>query len=513
MKILDGILEAVRRSGGKVIPGGEIFRLYDTYGFPLDLVRDVARDGGLEMDEAGFQAAMDAQRERARASWVGQEEAVAPIYRELESEIGGTEFVGYETLESDAVVKAVVRGGRVVEEVAEGGEAEVFLDRTPFYGEAGGQVGDTGHIHGEGLRLLVMDTKKPLDGMHSHHVRVEKGRLRVWARVKCRVDADRRRAIMRNHTATHLLQAALRGALGEHVKQAGSLVEPERLRFDFTHFSGLEEGELRAVEETVNEKIMENLRVEARESDIKEAVASGAIALFGEKYGEKVRTISVEGFSRELCGGTHVGATGEIGLFVIASEGSVASGIRRIEAVTGRAALERVRREREELEAVERMLRTSEPVPRLRELLDEVKELERERERLKGSQARDVAREIAGEAREVDGLKVVARKLQGLDQKELRTLADNVRDRLGSGVVVLASEKDGQAALLAMVTKDLTGSLKAGDILKAVAAAAGGRGGGKADMAQGGTRELDKLDSALQTVYDMVKGARDPGSR
>jgi alanyl-tRNA synthetase len=267
------------------------------------------------VDEKGFHEAMEAQRERARASWVGEEEAIASIYREVLSEAGKTGFVGHETLESDSVVRAIIRDGKVVEEVPEGQEAEVFLDKTPFYGESGGQVGDTGVMYSNDVRLAVLDTKKPLEDMHSHHVRVEKGPLRVWAKLTCRVDGERKRAIMRNHTATHLLQAALRSVLGEHVKQAGSLVEPDRLRFDFTHFSSVDEEELSNVEEAVNEKVMENIVLRTTESDMEEAVESGAMALFGEKYGEKVRVVDIADFSRELCGGTHTESTGEIGIF------------------------------------------------------------------------------------------------------------------------------------------------------------------------------------------------------
>jgi alanyl-tRNA synthetase len=505
MRILDEILSSLKDSGKTVIPGEEVFRLYDTYGFPLDLVKDIARDSGFEIDEEGFHASMDAQRERARASWVGEEEAVAPIYRELLSEIGKTVFVGYETTETDSVVRAIVKDGKVVEEVSEGEEAEIFLDKTPFYGESGGQVGDTGVMEAEGVRLEVKDTKKPLEGMHSHFIRVKKGTLKVWTKLRCEVNAERRRAIMRNHTATHLLQAALRTVLGEHVKQAGSLVEPDRLRFDFTHFSSLNKDELSSVEDIVNDRIMDNIPVTTEERDIKEALASGVIALFGEKYGEKVRVVGISDFSRELCGGTHCSATGEIGLFTIVSEGSVASGIRRIEALTGKSALKHIRDEQKELESIALMLKSDRPSEKVRLLIEELKTLQREKEKLKGEAVRDRAIEAVKGARTLDGVKVVSYRVDGLHQKDLRSLADNVRDRLGSGIIVLASAKDNQASFVAMVTKDLKERFNAGEILKKVAAASGGRGGGKAEMAQGGTKQIDKLDSALSSVYDIVR--------
>ncbi|MEJ2182027.1 MAG: alanine--tRNA ligase [Nitrospirota bacterium] len=506
MRILEDLIGKVKASGERLIPGGEVFRLYDTFGFPLDLARDVALDEGLQVDEAGFHEAMEAQRERARASWVGEERAIAPIYREVREEAGPTEFLGYERTEADALVKVVIQDGKVVEEVAQGGEAEVILDRTPFYGEAGGQVGDTGTLEAEGVVLAVLNTEKPLEDLPVHLVRVKRGTLRVWAKVRARVDEERRRAVMRNHTATHLLQAALRSVLGEHVKQAGSLVEPDRLRFDFTHFTALSGEDMASVETLVNEMVMENVPLQTEVSTVEEAVKAGALALFGEKYGETVRVVSVPGVSRELCGGTHVRATGDIGLFVLRSEGSVSSGIRRIEALTGRGALAHMKHEEEELRSIGAMLKAPEhPAAKVRELVEQLRELERERDRLKGAAMRKGSGDVLAGARTVGGVKVVAQKLEGLSPKDLRSFADHVRDRLGSGVVVLASVVDSQASLLAMVSKDLTDRLSAGRILKAVAEASGGRGGGKADLAQGGTRQTEKLDTALQTVYDIVE--------
>jgi alanyl-tRNA synthetase len=506
MRILDDVLKDVQASEEKLIPGGEIFRLYDTFGFPVDLVRDIAHDSGLKVDEEGFHRAMEVQRERARASWVGEDAEVASIYREVLAEGGESEFLGYESLESESVVKAIIRDGTSLEEVPEGEEAEVILDRTPFYGESGGQVGDTGSMSSGSVHLLVLDTKKPLEGVHSHRVRVMRGPLRVWDKLHCRVDGERRQSIVRNHTATHLLQAALRSVLGEHVKQAGSLVAPDRFRFDFTHFSAVPREELAVVEEQVNEKVMENITVGVEVKDIEEALESGAVALFGEKYSEQVRIIDIPEFSRELCGGTHVRATGDIGPFVIESESSVASGIRRIEGVTGRAAYRRIKGEERELDEISSLLKAPEnPVEKVKQLLQEVRELQRERERLKGAAMKDATGDIVASARDVDGMKVITRRQDGLSPKDLRALADRVRDKLGSGVIVLASVKDAQASLVSMVTTDLTGRVRAGDIIGEVARASGGRGGGKPDMAQGGTRDIEKLDSALESVYDIIR--------
>ena len=507
MRVMDDIIATLNQSGLKVIPGSELFKLYDTFGFPLDLARDIATDNSLLIDEEGFQQEMEIQRERARASWVGEEEAVASIYRELIAEVGKTEFAGYDSLESESVIKAVLSDGKVVKEAREGSEVEVFLDRTPFYGESGGQVGDTGEMSGENFRAVVLDTRKPVEGLHAHVVKVRKGTLRVWDRVRCRVDYEERKATMRNHSATHLLQACLKSILGDHVKQAGSLVSPSRLRFDFTNFSGLEESEVAAIEEMVNEKILENLPVVTTVMDIKNAIESGATALFGEKYGESVRVVSVPGVSSELCGGTHCRATGDIGPFVIVSEGSVASGIRRIEALTGRSALRFLREKAGALKRINDLLKTDHAYSRIEKLSADLKAVERELDAIK---AKEVAKDLSSileRARKIHGITVLSHRVDGLEQKDLRTLADTIRDKVGSGVIFIASAKDGRASMLSMVTRDLTGKLNAGEILREVAAATGGRGGGKAEMAQGGTNNLDALDKALESIYDIIEKA------
>ena len=504
MRLLDDAIFKMKQADGKVIPGDVLFKLYDTFGFPLDLARDMAMDHHLHIDEEGFNREMQLQRERARASWVGEEDAIASIYKELKSEIGETVFVGYDTLESESVIKAILRDGKVVNEASTGDEVELFLDRTPFYGESGGQLGDSGTIYCGTSEVSVKETKKEV-GLHSHIVTILKGSIKVWDKVTCVVDKDARMAIARNHTATHILHTALRTVLGEHVKQAGSYVSPERLRFDFSHFYQVEKGELNTIEDIVNAEVLENKPVDTEISDIQTALKTGVIALFGEKYGEEVRVVKVPGFSSELCGGTHCRMTGEIGLFTIISEGSVASGIRRIEAFTGKAAYEYLREKRDDLRRIGDVLKTDQPVERLEKVMADLKEKDREIETLKGKLSSHSSSSLLDLAKEVDGVRVLSCRVDNLEQKDLRVLADNVRDRLGSGIIVLASAKDNQASIVAMVTKDLTRQYSAGEILKNIAALAGGRGGGKPDMAQGGTKELDKLDDALESVYSLVK--------
>ena len=507
MKILDDLLYELKKKGEKLIPGGEVFKLYDTFGFPVDLVRDIALDSGYTVDEQGFHDAMEAQRETARASWVGADEAIASIYREVLTEAGNTEFLGYDREEADSVVRAIIRNGVTVNEAAKGEKVEVVLDRTPFYGESGGQAGDIGKLTGDEASLEVHDTKKPIEGLFIHQVVVRRGPLKVWAKLKAQVNTAHRNSIRRNHTATHLLHKALREVLGDHVKQAGSLVEAGRLRFDFTHFSSMSPEETREVEASVNEKILANIQLHTDVQDAEAAVASGAMALFGEKYGEKVRVVGIGDYSKELCGGTHCGATGEIGTFIIESEGSVASGIRRIEALTGTGALEHFDRGRGTLSEIGTMLKAPDkPAEKVRQLMDELKVLQKEKERLQGAAMKDASAGLVDEARDVNGTRVISARVDGLGAKDLRSLADKVRDRIGSGIIVLASVERDQASLLAVVTKDLTGSHKAGDILRKVAESCGGRGGGKPDMAQGGTKDISNLDAALESVFDMVKG-------
>lgn len=506
LSLLNSIIRDVKSTGVDIIGGEDLFRLYDTYGFPLDIARDIAAENGLGIDEPGFHAEMEKQKIRARASWTAEEAASAPVYRELFEKYRNTEFCGYEATESDATVLALISDGALVDELKAGQSGEVLLDVTPFYAESGGQIGDSGELSSDAVRAVVTDTKKPVEGISVHKVEIKRGALKPGARIRAAVDLEKRSATMRNHTATHLIHASLRHLIGEHVKQAGSYVSPEGLRFDFNHFNALDKNTIEALEDEVNEQILRNIKVETTVMETAKAMESGVTALFGEKYGDTVRVVTVPGVSSELCGGTHVRATGDIGLLKIFSEGSVASGIRRIEAVTGKEAVRYFRNGERELLQMKEILKTSEnPAEKLRRLVAEMKEIEKTLDRFKGRSAAERSSEILRRAREISGVKVVAARLDGMETKDLRVLADNVRDRLGSGILLLASEKDDQAAMVAMVTNDLTDKFSAGDLLKKVAAAAGGRGGGKPDIAQGGTKEIKKLDKALESLYDIVK--------
>jgi alanyl-tRNA synthetase len=504
---IDAIIEEMRRSGSDTIDGEELFRLYDTYGFPLDLVRDIAVDSGIKIDENGFNKAMEEQRERARASWVAEDTRSSGIYKKLQEKYGDTEFTGYDSLESSSRIVSMIKDGAEVNEITEGDQAEIVLNTSPFYGESGGQVGDTGSITGDNAKMTVVGTIKPVGGLHIHKTKVRRGTFRSGDPVTCDVDVNRRKAIMRNHTATHLLHASLRNVLGEHVKQSGSLVSDDRLRFDFTHFHGLDAGEKEEIERLVNSVVIDDKPVHTDISSIDEAVSSGAMALFDEKYGDTVRVVSVEGVSKELCGGTHCSATGEIGPFVITSEGSVAAGIRRIEAITGLAAIDYLNQRDSDMNALSAILKTDNPVEKVQRVLEEVKTLKKEIEQLKTSVTASKGVDPTDSAKVVNDTKVLVLRKDGLSGNELRTLSDNLKDKLRSGIVLIASVNDNQASILCSLTKDIANKYHAGDILKKVVSECGGRGGGKSHMAQGGTKEIDKLDKALDMVYDIVKEA------
>ncbi|MHB8882655.1 MAG: alanine--tRNA ligase [Thermodesulfovibrionales bacterium] len=506
--LLNGVIGSIRSAGGTVLPGTELFRLYDTYGFPLDIARDVAHENGMSIDEPGFHHEMEAQKIKARASWTVEDTSVASVYRELMQKFPATKFSGYDTMRSEAVVLALISKGQLVGSLDAGEQGEALLNVTPFYAESGGQSGDTGGLSSELVSAEVTDTAKPIEGYHVHHLVVRKGTLKTGDPLIAAVDRETRLATMRNHTATHLLHVTLRNFLGDHVKQAGSLVDPGRLRFDFTHFDSLDRDTVEAIEDEVNTRILKNLELNTTVMATAKAIEAGVTALFGEKYGDEVRVVSIPDTSSELCGGTHVHATGDIGLFRILSEGSVASGIRRIEAVTGRAAFLSFRAEDGELRKISELLKTSDnPSEKLQKVLLDMKSLEKSLEAFKDRSASELSGRILGKARDINGVRVIAYKIEGLDPKDLRVLADNVRDGIGSGIILLASVKDDQASMLAVVTRDLLGRFSAGDLLKKVAGGAGGKGGGKPDLAQGGTRDLKKLDSALESLYDIISQA------
>jgi alanyl-tRNA synthetase len=507
LKLLDDEIARLESDGQKVIPGEVVFKLYDTYGFPADLVDDIAVEHGFSVDVPGFEAAMAAQKERARAAWKGSgEEAVNPAHQALIAEGIKSRFVGYETLESPGQVLAVIKDGARVQSAGEGDMVEVVTDVTPFYGRAGGQVGDVGAIRSDEAGVQVTDTLKVGD-LFVHQGAVVRGTLTEGLTVELEVDAEKRAATAANHTSTHLLHRALRKTLGDHVKQAGSLVAPDRLRFDFTHFAAVDRAALDDIERQVNAEIRADRPVTTRIMPMDEAIQTGATALFEERYGDEVRLVEVEGFSRELCGGTHLSRTGQAGFFVILSEASVAAGVRRIEALAGGPAVAAMQSQRGMLlQAADALRSKPEQLPdRLARLQAQVKELEKEAEGLKGRLAAGGDSDVMDQVVETGGLKILAARVQAADPKSLRAAADRLRDRLKSGIVGLGAESDGKAMLLVMVTPDLTDRFKAGDIIKVAAAQVGGKGGGRPDMAQAGGPDASKLDEALKAVRDFVE--------
>jgi alanyl-tRNA synthetase len=497
IELLDNLIEQLKSINIKTIPGEEIFKLYDTYGLPLDFAKDIAMDAGMKIDEEAFQKELELQRQRSKGSYFDYE--AKPFKYDFNLTNIKTDFIGYDMFETEAFIKLILKDGKEIDVLKEGEEGEIILDKTPFYGESGGQVGDKGEIYSNNSHADVLDTKKPVVNIVSHHVKITKGSVRKDQRVHARINSLYRKDIMRNHTATHLLHKALRIVLGEHVKQSGSLVESERLRFDFTHFKALTSKELKDVEDIVNEKIMENLSVNTETKTLQEAISSGAVALFDEKYGELVRVVSIDSFSKELCGGTHCNATGEIGLFIITSEGSVASGIRRIEALTGRHALKFIRDKNKELTDIKRYLKSDKPIEKIEKLLSDIKMYEKELEKLKSEISKDIS--IDKHIYKKDGLNIVKIRKDGLNHDELRLFADNIKSKIKSGIILVASVRDTQAAIVCMVTKDLIDRYNAGEIVKKISELAGGKGGGRSEMAQGGTKQLEKLDEALEQIY------------
>jgi alanyl-tRNA synthetase len=502
MKVFEDV---AKKADAKRISGVDAFRLYDTYGFPVDLTADIARERGLEIDMAGFEAEMGKQREQSRAA--SQFESKAGLPAELASSLAPTKFLGYDTLgDANCKLVAIVVGGRSVDALADGDDATLILDRTPFYAESGGQIGDAGVVVGAKGRFAVRDTIKLGGVFHGHVGRWSGGALSVGETVAAQVDSPRRQATVLNHSATHLLHAALRQVLGTHVQQKGSLVAPDRLRFDFSHFTPVSADELRRIEDIVNAEIRRNSAAEVREMAYQAALDFGALALFGEKYGDEVRVLRMGDFSTELCGGTHVARTGDIGLFKIVSESGVAAGVRRIEALTGAAAIGYVAEEEERLDAIGDLLSTSGPdvVDKLRQLFEKQKRLERELESMKAKAASSATSDLADRAEVVGDFRVVAARVDGLDAKALREGVDGLKQKLGDCVVLLASASEGKVALAGGVNGTALKRIKAGDVVAHVARQIGGKGGGRADMAQGGGVDSPALDSALAALPEWI---------
>jgi alanyl-tRNA synthetase len=547
-------LETLLKSSVETLAGEDAFKLYDTFGMPLDFMQDAARDQGIAFDRAGFDHAMEEQKTRARTSWKGAAKQTAnPAYQQLPKSI----FEGYRQTRSDGCeVLAIIRDGQGVQELKAGESGEVILDHTPFYAESGGQVGDRGSFYSDDHNTVVADVNgcySPIQGVRAHQVVVKRassktppsfaqnakegsGTLRVGDRVDAVVDTERRIATMRNHTATHLLHAGLREVLGKHVKQAGSLVAPDHLRFDFSHFTAVEDEELQDIEDLINKELLRNVKVETlTDVPIEEAINTyHAMALFGEKYGDKVRVVRIGNFSTELCGGTHTAATGEIGLIKILKEGSVSSGVRRVEAITGLGSLAHFRKDHElegvvsafvvptlaqktrkngapDVEEISAHAETVSPAEALRAELDkkdsEIKRLTRELDsvRMKSASASIGTANISDKVKEVKGVKVLAHRVDNLERAQLRTLVDQLRDKIGSGVVVLGSASNGNVALIVGVTKDLTGRVQAGKVIGPVAQKVGGKGGGRPDLAEAGGKDASALDAALDGAYGVVE--------
>ncbi|MEJ2469679.1 MAG: alanine--tRNA ligase [Desulfuromonadales bacterium] len=510
LRILNEEIDRLKQRQTTVIPGDVLFKLYDTYGFPTDLTADIVEADGFSIDEAGFERCMEEQRQKAREHWKGSgEQAIEVIYRQLLDQGITVQFTGYQELATNSRILALLHDGEQVSQAGPGENVEIVTAATPFYGESGGQVGDCGTISGPGLEIAIDETKKPLPELFVHVGRIRQGSAQIGQEVRLLVDDEARKATARNHTATHILHAALVDILGDHVKQAGSLVAPDRLRFDFSHFSALTAVELHRIEQQVNRRIRENQAVETHEMAADDAIAAGATALFGEKYGETVRVVNLGEFSMELCGGTHTSAAGDIGLFKITQESGIAAGVRRIEAVTGARAIDLVQEQEDTLTRLAGLVKSDRQQleTRLAKMMEHQKELEREvatlESRLKAGQADDIMNQVT----EIDGIRLLAAEVEATDGKGLREMADKLRDKLGSGVVVIGCRQPGKVNLLVAVTNDLTGRLHAGKLVGALATEVGGRGGGRPDLAQAGGDQPEHLANALAKASQLVRDA------
>ncbi|HZD61009.1 MAG TPA: alanine--tRNA ligase [Anaerolineae bacterium] len=510
LNILDQAITQAKSENREMLAGDFVFRLYDTFGFPLELTIEVAGEQGLSVDEETFRNLMEEQRERARASWAGMRELRhQEVYQEVKEEFGESEFLGYEVDEAEATLRAIIKNNAVATEASEGDIVEVVLDKTPLYAEKGGQVGDRGIIETDSGLVEVEDVQEPVEEVYAHIGTVVRGKISIDQKARVTVAAERRQSIRRNHTATHILQWALRVVLGDHVKQAGSLVEPERLRFDFTHFAAVQRDQLRKVEELVNRKIFESHPVRSFVTSIEFAKESGAIALFDQKYGEFVRMVEVGNFSKELCGGTHVGDTGEIGLFKITSEGSIGANTRRIEAVTDGDALGYLYTEEDELFEVADLLKT-EPgrvTDKVNSLLQTVKQQSQELESVKKKVIRERVDKLITSARQVNNTRLIVEQVEASNMDNLRLYADLLREKAGTAAVLLASTADGKVMLIAAATQDVVkAGFNAGNLIKKVAPIVGGGGGGRPDLAQAGGKKPESVREALEEGLKEIEG-------
>jgi alanyl-tRNA synthetase len=507
LAILNEDIAGLKSRGEKLLPGDAVFRLYDTFGFPVDLTADIMAAEGMTVDETGFELCMERQRAQAREHWKGSgEEGVADIFKKLHSEGIRSEFIGYDQRAAYSVVSGLIARGGTVQEATAGENVDLIAAASPFYGASGGQAGDRGSISTGGAHLQVVETLRPFSDLIVHRAVVESGTIKVGEAIDLKVDVSGRNATARNHTATHLLQSALRQTLGEHVKQAGSLVEQERLRFDFTHFSAMTTEEVRKVEELVNGFIMINNPVDSREMAVSEAMSSGATALFGEKYGESVRVVKVGEVSMELCGGTHVSAAGDIGFFKIVSEGGIAAGVRRIEAVTGTGAVRFVQEMEKEQNKLAGLVKAEGGgiLDRVERILVRQKELQREVETLQAQLNAGKSADMLAGVREIGGVKALAAEVEVDDVRKLRELADSLKDRLGSGILALGANIGGKATLLVTVSSDLVPRFSAGSLIREMAPIIGGSGGGKPEMAQAGGSNPERLAEALGKLYTLI---------
>jgi alanyl-tRNA synthetase len=506
LKILQEEMEGLKAQGEKILPGAVAFKLYDTFGFPLDLTEDIVREEGMIIDLEGFERSMEGQRRRAREAWEGEIGKLPPLYQELMAKGVATQFVGYDTLQAFSEVVRIIKKDRFVPTARQGEEVEIITAQTPFYGEAGGQVGDQGVVSAKGLLIEIHDAIRPLPELIIHQGVIKEGTVKQGDRVQLHVDGERRQATARNHTATHILQAALREVVGGHINQAGSLVAPERLRFDFTHYEAINQNTLERIETLVNRWIWEDTPVLVEVMATEEAIAGGATALFGEKYGEEARVLSLGEYSQELCGGTHVHRTGEIGIFKLLSESGVAAGVRRIEALTGTGALDYLRSQERELKEAAQLLkaRPGDVASKLEKLIGGQRALEREIEALRRRLA--TAGTTGGpEITEVKGIKVVAFRADGVDHKGLREMGDGIKDKIASGIVLVGGAHEGKISMVLMVTKDRAKQFPADELIQGIAEQIGGKGGGNPTLARTGSSTVEKLDDALKAIYTIVE--------